>query len=340
MATVAGIIADFATLSLNDRDYLKAILLSKAPASDLEEYVTSERFSDGKVCPVCGCMHISRFGHTKDGKQRYICKDCGKTFTITTNSIASGTRKPLSTWERFVDCMINGLSVRKTASVCGIHRNTAFIWRHKILDTLQEMANGVNLNGIIEADETFFSVSYKGNHKNSSFVMPRAARKRGKLVKVRGLSKEQVCVPCAVNRTGLSIAKISNLGRVSTKNLHSVYDNRIEDNSTLVTDKMNSYVRFANTNGINLIQVKTGKSKKGIYHIQHINNYHSKLKQFMDKFNGVSTKYLNNYLIWHNFVNYAKETDFEKRNILLRFALTRQSSIKCRDISKRAAIPI
>ena len=32
----------------------------------------------------------------------------------------------------------------------------------------------------------------------------------------------------------------------------------------------------------------------------------------MRRFNGVSTKYLNNYLMWHNFVNFAKETHQEK----------------------------
>lgn len=140
------------------------------------------------------------------------------------------------------------------------------------------MANSVTLNGIIEADETFFRLPFKGNHKTSkTFTMPRASHKRGEAISTKGLSKEQVCVPCAVDRTGLSIAKVSNLGRVATKNLHSVYDGRIDNNSTLVTDKMNSYVRFANSNGLDLIQLKTGKSKKEIYHIQHINSYLSSM---------------------------------------------------------------
>lgn len=84
---------------------------------------------------------------------------------------------------------------------------------------------------------------------------------------------------------------------------------------------MNSYVRFTNANGIGLVQMKTGKAKKGIYNIQHINSYHSQLKKFMRSFNGVSTKYLNNYLAWNNLVNYAKESDTEKRNIFLTFVL-------------------
>lgn len=94
--------------------------------------------------------------------------------------------------------------------------------------------------------------------------------------------------------------------------------------------------RFAN--GIDLVQLKTGKAKKGIYNIQHINSYHSQLKRFMRGFNGVSTKYLNNYLVWNNLVNYAKESDMEKRNIFLTFVLATLKTAKCRDLSNRPAV--
>ena len=100
---------------------------------------------------------------------------------------------------------------------------------------------------------------------------------------------------------------------------------------------MNSYVRFSNANGIELVQLKTGKAKKGIYNIQHINSY---LKRFMKSFNGVSTKYLNNYLIWHNFVNYAKESDVEKRAILLSYVLTTLKTDRNSSLSDRPALPL
>lgn len=41
---------------------------------------------------------------------------------------------------------------------------------------------------------------------------------------------------------------------------------------------------------------KRGKHKEGIYHIQHINAIHSKLKKWMDRFNVVATKYISNYI--------------------------------------------
>ena len=50
--------------------------------------------------------------------------------------------------------------------------------------------------------------------KSKTFAMPRKAHKRGHSTHIRGLSKEKVCVPCAVNRNGLSISKITNTGRV------------------------------------------------------------------------------------------------------------------------------
>ncbi len=343
MPTIIDAINLIVKLTVKEQETLKTMLLSPSFVRymNIEDFVEKERFANGRVCPLCGCTHVVRNGHRKDGTQRYVCKDCGKSFVMTTNSIVSGTRKDLSVWEKYIDCMMNGLSIRQTAITCDIHRNTAFFWRHKILDALQNMADDVTLNGIIEADETFFAASYKGNHSKSKiFVMPRKAHMRGHSTHIRGLSKEKICVPCAVNRNGLSISKITNTGRVSTKDLHHIYDGRIESNSTLVTDKLNSYVRFTNANGIKLVQLKTGTAKKGIYNIQHVNNYHSQLKRFMLGFNGVSTKYLNNYLIWNNLVNYAKESDTEKRNIFLSFVLTTLKTAKCRDLSNRPAVPL
>lgn len=227
MSAIKDILDKIDKLSPADQERLKTILLSKTftKSISIEEFVTKERFANGRICPVCGATHVVRNGKRKDGTQKYICKDCGKSFVITTNSIVSGTRKDFNVWIKYVDCMLNGFSVRKAAEECGIHRNTAFAWRHKILDALQNMANDVILDGIVEADETFFTISYKGNHKKSKkFTMPREPHKRGNSTHIRGLSSEKVCVPCAVNRSGMSIAKVSNTGRVSTKDLHEIYD--------------------------------------------------------------------------------------------------------------------
>lgn len=47
---------------------------------------------------------------------------------------------------------------------------------------------------------------------------------------------------------------------------------------------------------------KRGKHKEGIYHIQHINDVPSKLKKWMNRFNGIATKYISNYMYWFKWL--------------------------------------
>ncbi len=103
---------------------------------------------------------------------------------------------------------------------------------------------------------------------------------------------------------------------------------------------MNAYVRFAKSKNIQLIQLKSGKEKKGIYNIQRINNYYTELKKFMDKFNGVATKYLNNYLVWHTWFDIKGHTQLEKANFLLAKAMTSILFVRFRLLSMRLSIPL
>lgn len=320
MYSVNEILSFIKELPETEQDRLKTLLYDEVSGkiASLKLFVEEERFSNGRVCPHCGSISVVRNGHRKDGTQKYKCKDCQKIFVSTTNSVAAGIRKDMDVWRQFLACMVEGLSIRKTAEKCGIHRNTAFKWRHKLLDVMVAVSDNLTLDGIIEADESFFSLSYKGNHKNSkSFTMPRTPHKRGKSVHQRGLSKEQVCFPCAVNRDGIAIAKATNLGRVSSNDLVNAFSGKLKEDSFLVTDKMNAYVRFANDERLHLVQMKARKSVKGIYHIQYINNFHSQLKKFIGRFNGVSTKYLNNYLTWFGYLHYGNGSSEKRMDMLL-----------------------
>ena len=92
--------------------------------------------------------------------------------------------------------MFQGKSIRKIAKELKISVTTAFYWRHKILNVLKKNYSPV-LKGVVEADETYFRLSFKGQRK--TFPKGRHPRKRGKAPK-RGVSKEQVCVLTAIDR--------------------------------------------------------------------------------------------------------------------------------------------
>ena len=63
------------------------------------------------------------------------------------------------------ECMIEGLSVRKVARKLKVNSKTAFRWRHRFLRSLKDVQPS-NLLGVVEADETFFLESFKGQCKD------------------------------------------------------------------------------------------------------------------------------------------------------------------------------
>lgn len=328
------------------REFLASIRPAKEDASLLEEssttqeFLSSKKFKEGKpeVCPFCGKSHIIKNGK-KDGIQRYLCKDCGKTFGNTHNTILKSSKKDLSVWKRYIHCMIEKYPLRRCAKECGIDLTTAFYWRHKILDALQNMMNDVTLDGVVEADETFTNISYKGNHKN--FSLPRMPFKRGGKASKRGLSKEKVCVPCGINLNGLSISRISNLGKPKWTDIEKVLGGRVEKDSVFVTDSFRGYQRLSYEMNLNHIRIPRNKHKSGVFNIQLLNNYHAQLKGMINiRFKGVATKYLNNYLVYHNLVNFSKGSMEHKEEVMRDFVLITDCISKSHDISQRQAIPI
>lgn len=68
----------------------------------------------------------------------------------------------------------------------------------------------------------------------------------------------------------------------------------------LCSDGAAVYAAFARRNGITckVVHAKTGlRVREKAFHIQNVNAYHRRLKEWMVRFHGVATKYLVNYLV-------------------------------------------
>lgn len=96
-------------------------------------------------------------------------------------------------------------------------------------------------------------------------------------------------------------------------------------NSTLPDDAWRAFSSYANTKGLAHYSFKSdGKQRvKGVFHIQNVNSYHSRLKKWMDRFNGVATKYLQHYLAWFRYLD-SKEyenTASNKKHMLVNSCL-------------------
>ena len=219
MANVSSILSEIENLSLYQQTQILALLeerlISGSQVTQITKDVKEMRFSKGKVCPHCKGEDILRNGKYNN-KQRYICKNCRKTFTDFTNSATYNSKKTLDKWIKYAKCMLNGYSIRKCAEIVEINIATSFFWRHKLLNCISEFLGVGSVDGVVEADEVFFAYSYKGT---KPINMPRPSRKRGKQVKKRGISKEQVCVGTALDRQGNLIIELLCTGRMTKKTL-------------------------------------------------------------------------------------------------------------------------
>ncbi|WP_432409202.1 IS1595 family transposase [Wukongibacter sp. M2B1] len=343
MPSVESVIKDIKILGATEQEevlnYLEEIIVLGSFVTEVTDEVKENRFSRGKVCPHCDHDEVSRNGKF-NGKQRYICRSCRKTFNDFTHSPRYNSKKDTRKWVLYAKCMINGYSIRKCAEIVGISVPTSFYWRHKIIDAIRTFMGMGSVGGVVEVDETFFRESFKGNHKKSkNFIMPRKSRKRGTKGRKRGISNEQVCVLCAMDRVGNIMTELICKGRMKHTDIERFFNDKIDGDAIFCTDSHKSYLKFAQNTGVELKQIKRGRHKEGVYHIQHINYYHSKLKKWMDRFNGVATKYLSNYMYWFKWLQYFDtEKDTIKSKYLIVQSHTSHCNTKLEDFKTRKAI--
>ncbi len=274
-----------------------------------------KRFDENKRCPHCEHTIYSRWG-TSHGLQRYRCKHCKKTFNALTGSSLSRLRYK-ALWIRYSRCLRDGLSIKKSAKICGIDITTAFRWRHRFM-TNTLVSKDQEMTGIVEADETFFTESCKGNHK----ITHRKAKKRGKSTKRR--RGERVPVLIVRDRNGTVADFIYE--QLSKKQVHSSLKSIINEEVVLCSDGNSFYQTFARDEGIPHKRVVASQGVHvidKIFHIQNLNGYISRLKTWMIRFNGVATKYLANYLTWRKLLE--KKENNKSDDFILRCALARNN---------------
>lgn len=299
-------------------------------------------------CRKCGADKIVKFGKDKNGKQRYKCKCCGATFTETSYSAISRTRHSEAVWETYIHLLLKGASLEECAFQCGISVRTAFIWRHKILSALQNDQDNRVMAGIIEADEKYFSLSFKGNHKKSKdFVMPREAYRRGSDNRSNNLPK--ACVMCAVERNGQSYGEVLGVGQSTKKMVTHAFEKRVVPDSIMLSDggkAISNYLsKKENIEHITLKSSMSGSHKggdpeiRGIYHIQTVNNFHKRLDDFLRPYNGVSTKYLNHYVSLYVWIENHKKAEAVLEDSLMKYIGKKSSYIPARSLFAREHIP-
>ena len=231
------------------------------------------------------------------GLRRYQCKGCGRTFNALTGTPLSGLHHK-ERWLSFGASLAKGETVKASAARCDVAVSTAFRWRHRFLAAAR--SDSEVLKGIVEADETYVLESRKGARG-----LERKARRRGGKAKKRGLSREQVPVLMAADRSRTTVSAV--LPRVDAAALTAALDPVVAKDALLVSDGGASYPPCAAALGVSheALNRTMGERVRGDLHVQTVNSRHSRLKDFLRPRRGIAIRYLDNYLSWFHLVGLA-----------------------------------
>jgi transposase-like protein len=183
-------------------------------------------------CPDCKSHNIGKWGKAH-GLKRFRCRDCKRTFNALTGTPLARLRKK-EQWDEFASAIQGSATVRSSAKLCGVHRNTTFRWRHRFLAWINKN-KPPSLHGVVEADETFFLESKKGSRN-----LGRKARKRGGKASKRGRSSEQVCVLVARDRSGQTTDHV--LPAFNADVVDGLLGPAIDSDAMLCTDAANVFL--------------------------------------------------------------------------------------------------
>lgn len=301
------LIAQLGRLTRAQREFVVRELLPKRNAGTLE---IVERAAPARPpCPHCGHEHVVKNGRS-GGLTRFLCRGCNRTFNILTATPLARLHLR-GKWLEQTGVLCDGLSLSQAEARLGVARTTAFRWRHRFLAAPKELRAQL-LTGVAESDETYFLNSCKGQR----VPMARPSRKRGGKATKRGLSDEQVPVLVTRDRSGATadfILKIDDSDHVVEK-LRPI----LASDAVLCTEGNSVMMAAGRKLGVehHAVNVSAGIRVDGPWHVQNVNAYHSRLKDWMRKFRGVATKYLDSYLGWFRAIDRSARARLDPVSLL------------------------
>ena len=273
------------------------------------EYLEALRWSNGIVCPHCGCIgqHYKLTGESHR-KGLLKCADCRKQFSITVGTVFERSKVKLHVWLLAVHLVCaakNGMSSMELHRVLGVTQKTAWFMLGRIREAMKPDSGGLmgSGGGTVEADETYW-----GNTKRSQ-----AARD----YKGSGAAhKEKIF--SLVERGGK--VRSFHVPSVNAKTLKPILLSQVASDANLMTDEAKVYMKigqeFASHNAV---CHSKGECVRGNAYTNTIEGFFSRLKRgLVGTYHHVSAFHLKRYVVEFDFrYNTRKSTDTERLMTLI-----------------------
>jgi len=301
-------------------------------------YLRQLRWPDGVVCPYCESSQVERRERCANGLQRYNCRDCAlrlgqryATFNDWTNTIFEASKLAPLEWLLVLGLWQLKLNASEIATAAAINTRTAQRCINLLDGGIYETYHldpDRQLEDQVEADEAYQSSGSKGLARQVA-QRGRAARQRG--LKLRGratAAKDRPPLFGLVQRRNTADKQappaqvfLEVTANVRTATIKPIVMARVKADAALFTDEYNIY-NFAADAGYTHRTVNHGAGEYARHdpdgvcvHCNTMEGIWSSLRNFLDRFKGISQRFLHlrvgrfEFLHNHSHLTWQKTLD-------------------------------
>lgn len=273
-----------------------------------------------KHCPFCQSESFIKYGHDRNGINRYKCV-CGKSFKPTTGTIFDSRKIGICEWIeyclnifRYVSLNVDSWNNRNAIS-------TSKYWLEKLFLTLENSQSNVVLSGTVWLDETYYSLMLRDRIRDEN----------GNLL--RGLSRNQICIGVATDKKH-TICFFECFGKPSQKRSYETFKDHIASGSTLIHDKEKAHKKLIEKLELKCVSYSSS-DLKGLADSENpldpVNRIHCLLKMFLNAHSGFCRDEIQDYLNLYSFVINSPSDHLEKVEKIINLVFENPKSIKYRD---------
>ncbi|HPS72645.1 MAG TPA: hypothetical protein PLM70_10340, partial [Bacteroidales bacterium] len=209
----------------------------------------------------------------------------------------------------FIHSMLSGDSLDLCSKTHHIAIQTAFDWRHKIIAAMKEYVPK-SYTGITEMMVIQKRFSRKGQGAKSKKI-----GQKGKITdpvsNKKAESKEKgetqpLSLVAISGRTSRFEIQIVQQGPIEMEVLNEIVDKKLNQVNKLCIEEEDILKKFAGKKRISYFVNQEHKKVSGrnkYFNTENIENRYIKMNRFLERFHGVSSSYLQNYLYWYMVVD-------------------------------------
>ncbi len=213
-------------------------------------------------------------GKAKSGRGRLLCRDCGKAFSEATGTVFFSRKMPEGKLRMMTNLMPNDTKLKAIADCVGLSSKTVYLWRMKVFAAAFEIQKGAMLSGTVWIDEKSMPV-------NESMIVRLPSGKR-----MRGVSRNQVCVACAVASNGARYAEVAGKGHITSAECIKTYGGHIAKRSKIVHDGAFSHDRLIARIGAES-EVWKSTAKEAHARLQSVNSFIAEIECYLNVHTGI-----------------------------------------------------